>query len=117
MDGTKKCLNMKNASNVFEKELKKYVDPFIIAVDSALSEKSVKEKVFIGKGNFKIGSSLGKGIECKPHIYVKGIVGNVGKSFNENKIILQNVKKEFVISIADLVTDKICNIVDEIKIV
>ena len=117
MDGTKKCLDMKNAGYVFEKEIKKYVSPFIIAVDAALSEKNVKESVFIGKGDFNIGSSLGSGIECKSHIYVKGIVGKVGNSFDENKYILKNVRKDFVTDLANHVTDKICNIVDEIKIV
>ena len=117
MDGTKKCLDMKNAGYVFEKEIKRYVSPFIIAVDAALSEKKVKESVFIGKGDFNIGSSLGSGIECKSHIYVKGIVGKVGNSFDENKYILKNVRKDFVTDLANQVTDKICNIVDEIKIV
>ena len=113
MDGTKKCLDMKNAGYVFEKEIKRYVSPFIIAVDAALSEKNVKESVFIGKGDFNIGSSLGSGIECKSHIFV----GKVGNSFDENKYILKNVRKDFVTDLANQVTDKICNIVDEIKIV
>lgn len=117
MDGCKKSLNMKNAQNIFENEIKNYKSPFIIAVDAALSEKNVKNRVFIGRGNFKIGSSLGYDIECKSHIYLKGIVGKAGRTFEENKEILKNVNEDIIFKLATQITEKVCNIIEEIKIV
>ena len=103
-----KNLDFSNAKNIIEKVYKKYSNPFIITIDAALSKEKRVGEIHIGKGFMKIGTALEKSITFYSNINIKCVVGKYNSlNQKENINILNNVVKERVYSLAEIVSQGI----------
>ena len=89
-----------------------YDEPFLIAIDSALSNKSNIGKIIVTKNSMNIGSSLNKGTIYVGDMSIKGIVAKDLKKPQYNFKVLQNTPLSLIMSMADCVSQGIYNIIN-----
>ncbi len=112
-----KNLDFSNAKNIIEKVYKKYSNPFIITIDAALSKEKRTGEIYIGEGFMKIGTALEKSITFYSNINIKCVVGKYNSlNQKENINILNNVVKERVYSLAEIVSQGIKIILENTNI-
>ena len=112
-----KNLDFSNAKNIIEQVYKKYSNPFIITIDAALSKEKRTGEIYIGEGFMKIGTALEKSITFYSNINIKCVVGKYNSlNQKENVNILNNVIKEKVYSLAEIVSQGIKIILENINI-
>ena len=91
------------------KEIKKtYSNPFIVAIDSALSynENNIG-RIIITEGGIILGKGLGKAKTCIGDMSIKGIVAKDFDNIKSNLWVLQNINLGFVMKMADTVANGI----------
>lgn len=86
---------------------RKYSNPFIIAIDSALSSEENVGKVIVSEGGICVGRGVGENRFMVGDMSIKGIVArNLGNP-KCNLRILQNTNLGFVMQMADMVANGI----------
>ena len=89
-----------------------YINPCIIAIDSALSKKENIGKIVINDESMKIGRGLNKKKIEIGDISIKAIVGYDSKLPTHNFYTLQNVSLNEVIKMANIVTNGILSAIN-----
>ncbi|MBE5821761.1 MAG: spore protease YyaC [Clostridiales bacterium] len=112
-------INTVNATNIYEvyEEIKeKYKEPYIVVIDSALSEKELKNKIVIGTGGINPGSALNKKINKIGDMYINAIVCELGENNFEE---LKKVKLYDIFNLSNTIVTAIKNVkcLKEIKFV
>lgn len=92
---------------------KKCKNPCIIAIDAALSKESNIGKILVRKGGLKFGVAINKGRREVGNISIKAIIGKNYKTVNKNMQLLQNTSLNFVMSLVDIVSGGILEIIDK----
>lgn len=90
----------------------KFKNPFIIAVDAALSDKKNIGKIFIEDGGILIGKGLNKRKRKVGNIGIKVVVG---KDYNDNDLnfkTLQNVSLNQIIYLSKIISDGIIDCIE-----
>ena len=62
------------------------------------------ERIIVGRGNIKIGASLGRDASCNSHINIKAVVGKYKNDKMENFNTLINTDLKMVKKMADTIT-------------
>lgn len=100
----KEPLSFANTKQVLKEILIKYKQPFIITIDAALGKEEMIERIIVGRGNIKIGASLGRDASCNSHINIKAVVGKYKNDKMENFNTLINTDLKMVKKMADTIT-------------
>lgn len=90
----------------------KYKNPFIIAVDAALSDEKHIGKIFVEDGGIFIGKGLNKRKRKVGNIGIKVVVG---KDYNDNDLnfkTLQNVPLKQIIYLSKIISDGIIDCIE-----
>lgn len=91
----------------------KFSNPFIVAVDAALSREEHIGKIFVINDSLKLGKGLGKNIAQLGNISIKGVVGKKEKNKKKNMQILQNTSLNMVMNLANIVSNGIVEVLQE----
>ena len=78
----------------------KFNNPYIIAIDAALSTKENVGKIFLDNNGIDFGNCLGKNIGCVGNVGIKVVIGKDYDDPNLNFKILQNVSLSEVIKLS-----------------
>ena len=83
-------ISMQNVSQIIGNIYGKYEDPFVIAVDAALSNKNNIGRILVSKKSMNIGGCFNRRSICVGNISIKGIVSKDLKNPKYNFKLLQN---------------------------
>lgn len=101
-----------NINCVLENIRNNYTNPFIIAIDAALSITDNIGKIFVAEGGVKLGSSLNRQSITIGDMSIRGIVGKNCRNANQNLMVLKNVPLNRVVNLADIVSSGIYNTIN-----
>ncbi len=100
----KNTVNGTNLKQYVEKIKKKYKEPYIVVIDSALGQEEMINKIVVGKGGIIPGSALNKKNKKVGDLYINAVVGlNSNQNFEE----LRNVKLYNIINLSNTVVKAI----------
>lgn len=102
-----------NLKNKLDEIYLKFSNPFIVAVDAALSKEENIGKIFVINDSLKLGKGLGKNIANIGDISIKGVIGRKEKSKKRNMQILQNTSLNMVMNLANIVSKGIMEVLQE----
>lgn len=104
------CAN--NANDIIKHIRSKYKNPFIIAIDSAISKKDNIGKIVIENSGMHLGKALNKKINYIGNLSIKGIVSQNVNIPQYNFKLLQNTSLGLVMNMADVVSSGIYNVIN-----
>lgn len=107
-----KNLNFSNAINVISNIYKKTQNPYIIAIDAALSNKNNNGDVVLSSGYIKIGKALNKSICFYSNINIKCVVGHYYNTQEANLKELEQVSLKDNLLFAKRISSEIRNVLD-----
>ena len=101
-----------NILNVISDINNKYDEPFLIAIDAALSNKRNIGEIIVTKESMNVGSSLNKEKIYVGDLSIKGIVAKDFKRPQYNFKLLQNTPFSLIMDMADCVSQGIYNVIN-----
>lgn len=104
------CAN--NVNETIEHIYSKYNNPFIIAIDSAISKKENIGKIVVENNGMYLGTALNKKIDYVGDLSIKGIVSQNVNVPQYNFKLLQNTHLSLVMKMADVVSSGIYNVIN-----
>ena len=104
-------INMQNVLGIMDNIISTYEDPFLIAIDAALSNKRDIGKIIVSKDKINIGSSFRRRKIYVGDISIKGIVSKDLKNPKYNFKMLQNTSLSLIMNMADIVAYGISNVI------
>ena len=107
-----KNLNFSNAINVISNIYKKTQNPYIIAIDAALSNKNNNGDVVLSSGYIKIGKALNKSICFYSNINIKCVVGHYYNTQEANLKELEQVSLKDNLLFAKRISSEIRNVLE-----
>ncbi len=113
---TDNMVNFINAKEIIESIYSGYEKPYIITIDSTLSNSKEKGDIVLGKGYIKIGKALEKSICFYSNINIKCIVGNSYNHMQKNLEELSNVKLPDIVNMASIVTCGVKKVLEKVDI-
>lgn len=97
-----------NIENTIDDICRKYSNPFIVSIDSALScNRENIGKIIVGKGGVIIGSSMGRTKYIIGDMSIKGVIARDLHNSRQNFRLLQNIRLNSVMQMADIVANGI----------
>ena len=100
---TDNMVNFINAKEIIESIYSGYEKPYIITIDSTLSNSKEKGDIVLGKGYIKIGKALEKSICFYSNANINCVVGENRKTENDNLKELKTVESERVLKLSQIV--------------
>ena len=85
-------ISMQNISNIINNIYSSFEEPFVIAIDAALSNKNETGKIIVSRKSMNIGGSFNKSSIHVGNMSIKGIVSKDLKNPKYNFKLLQNTK-------------------------
>lgn len=101
-----------NINQVMENIRNTYTNPFIIAIDAALSNQDNIGNILVTDGGITLGSGLNRQGVTVGDMSIRGVVGRNCRNANQNLIVLQNVPLSRVINLAEIVSSGIYNTIN-----
>lgn len=98
-----------NITEIMQNIRNTYTNPFIVAIDAALSNSEKIGNIVVSDGGLTLGSSLNRRSVIVGDMSIRGIVGRNCRNANQNLVILQNVPLSRVVEMADVVSTGIYN--------
>ena len=95
---------MQNIKYTLENIKYKYEEPFLIAIDAALSNKKNIGEIVVSTNKMNIGKCIGGKNLYVGDISIKGIVSKNLKNYKNNFMLLQNTPLNLIMNMADLVS-------------
>ena len=89
-------INNQNISYITKFVTKKFIDPYIVLIDSALASRELLGKIIVNKNNMIIGRAIENESLVKGDISIKGVVAEKNDSRINNMRNLNNTSKEIV---------------------
>jgi len=86
-----------------------YTNPFVVAIDAALSTTAQIGGIKVAEGGVCLGSSLYRQGITVGDMSIRGIVGKNCRNANQNMSILQNIPLSRVVNMAEVVATGIAN--------
>ena len=105
-------ISMQNVIRIIDDINYTYEEPFLIAIDAALSSKSNIGKIIVSKDKMNIGCGLGKRNIYVGDISIKGIVSRDLRNPRYNFKVLQNTSLSLIMNMADIVAYGIFNVIN-----
>lgn len=105
----KENLNYSNINEKLNTVYKKIDNPYIIVIDSALSNKEYIGNVIINRDAMVIGNSLKHGKIIKGNLFINGIVGEHKNNKLENYKTLNTINKVVIEKIVNEISNQIIN--------
>lgn len=103
-------LTFSNINRKISEIKSKFKNPFIVAIDAALSDEKNIGKIFVENNGIVMGKGLHKKKKKVGHISIKVVVG---KDYNDNElnfITLQNVSLNNVMYLSKIISDGIIDV-------
>lgn len=100
-----------NIKDIIKNIEKKHKNPYIIAIDAALSNQENVGKIFLSEEKIILGKGLNKKKIEIGDISIKAVVGKNYKMTNYNFYVLQNTSLNMVIKLANTVADGITEVI------
>ena len=113
---TENMVNFVNAKDIIESVYSSYEKPYIITIDSTLSNSRDKGEIVLGKGYIKIGKALEKSICFYSNINIKCIVGRSYNQMQKNLQELNNVKLPDIVNMASIITCGVKKVLEKVDI-
>lgn len=107
-------LNLKNAENIIGEVKNRYINPFIITIDTALGREENLKKIYVTQGEIEIGKAVSKGIKYKSHVNIKGVVGKYSSTKEKNINTLKNVEPEAIFYLSSIISNGITEVIKNI---
>lgn len=104
------CAN--NVNDTISYIQRKYNNPLVIAVDSAISKKENIGKIVVENNGMYLGRALNKRINYIGDLSIKGIVAQNVNIPQCNFKLLQNTSLSLVMNMADVVSSGIYNVIN-----
>lgn len=101
-----------NILNVINDINNKYEDPFLIAIDAALSNKTNIGKIIVTKDSMNVGRGLNKNSIYVGDMSIKGVVSKDLRNPKYNFKLLQNTPLNLIMNMADSVAQGICDVIN-----
>lgn len=89
-----------------------YYNPFIIAIDSAISKKENIGKIVVENNGMYLGSAFNKEISYVGNLSIKGIVSENFNIPQYNFKLLQNTSLSIVMRLAEVVSEGIYDVIN-----
>lgn len=89
-----------------------YYNPFIIAIDSAISKKENIGKIVVENNGMYLGSAFNKAISYVGNLSIKGIVSENFNIPQYNFKLLQNTSLSIVMRLAEVVSEGIYDVIN-----
>lgn len=105
-------VNATNITEVANQIRQNYTNPFIIAVDSALSSPQNIGSIVVKEGGINLGTGLNKKCIHVGNMSIQGIVAQNMRTALQNLNMLQNTSLNLVMNLADIVASGIYNVVN-----
>ena len=105
----KQNLDYKNINIVLKRIYENIEKPYLIVIDSALSNSDYIGNIIVNKNQIIIGSGLDKNDYKLGNISIKGVVGKDNKDKFKNFINLYNVKEELIDELSNIISNQIIN--------
>ena len=103
---------MCNIKEVIDNINNTYTNPFIVAIDAALSTSDRVGQILVTDGPLQLGSSLNRtGVQIGD-MAIRGVVGRNTGNINQNLNILRNVPLARVVNLSDIVSSGIYNCIN-----
>ena len=96
-----------NINIILEKIYNKIINPYLIIIDSALSDREYIGNIIINKKNMTIGSGLNKNDYQLGNLSIKGIVGENQNSSINNFNTLSHVSKKLIEKLSKHISNQI----------
>lgn len=100
-------VNANNLYKVNEEIRNKYINPYVVVIDSAISNKELINKIVIGSGSINPGSALNKDLMEIGDMYINAVVGEISKNNFEE---LKKVKLYDIFNLSNSVVEAIRNV-------
>lgn len=88
-------------------------NPYIVIIDSALSTEENIGKIFIENKKTRLGNAIGKSKKNIGDMSIRAIIGENFQNINKNMYVLQNTHLSLVISLANIVSQGILEVLNE----
>ena len=111
-----KNIDFLNTKNIIEEIYDKYINPYIITIDAALSKKNNVGEIIVSKGYIKIGKALEKNICFYSNINIKCVVGKYENINKNNFKILNDIDEYKINNMRDIVVYGIKELIENINI-
>lgn len=98
-----------NINNIVQRIKNTYTNPFIIAIDSALSTPANIGSICVCEGGLTVGTSLNRSGVTVGEMNIRAVVGRNCGNANQNLCVLQNVPLSRVVNLAEIVSSGIYN--------
>lgn len=105
-------ISMQNILYILDRIYKTYEDPFLIAIDAALSNKKDIGRIIVSKNKMNIGSSYKRKNIFVGDVSIKGIVSKDLRNPKYNFKMLQNTHLNLIMNMADIVALGISNVIN-----
>ena len=109
-------INFINGKETIEEIYRKYINPYLITIDAALSNINNKGDIVLGSGYMKIGKALNKSVCFYSDINIKCVIGNYYEKKEDNIKELKEVKLADVYNTSRKVTNSIKNTFKKLNI-
>ena len=113
---TESMVNFITAKEIIKSIYLKFEKPYIITIDSTLSNSKKKGDIVIEKGWIKIGKALEKSICFYSNINIKCIVGNRYEQAVKNWEELNNAKLADIVNMVSIVTCGVKKVFEKVDI-
>ncbi|MBQ9298558.1 MAG: spore protease YyaC [Clostridia bacterium] len=105
-------ISLCNIKEVIDNINNTYTNPFIVAIDAALSTSDRVGQILVTDGPLQLGSSLNRtGVQIGD-MAIRGVVGRNTGNINQNLNILRNVPLARVVNLSDIVSSGIYNCIN-----
>lgn len=101
-----------NIERIIRRIDERYSNPYVIAIDSAVSRRDNIGKIVVSERALNLGSSLDKKDIKIGDISIKGVVSEDLKDPKENFNLLQNTSLNLVLNMANLTAKGIYNVIN-----
>ena len=101
-----------NINNILETINATYTNPFIIAIDSALSTPGNIGSIWVSDGGITVGSSLNRNGVTVGDMSIRAVVGRNCRNASQNLSVLQSVPLSRVVNLAEVVSSGIYNTIN-----
>ncbi len=105
-------INSKNIKSILKAIYNKYEDPFLIAIDAAVSNKTEIGKIIVSNSKMNVASMLSNEQLYIGDLSIKGIVTRKVSDPKNNLRLLQLVPLNVVMDMADCVSQGIYNVIN-----
>lgn len=105
-------VNSSNINEIMNQIESTYENPFVIAIDSAISNYRNPGDIIVSSESVRLAAGLSRRVECIGDMSVKGVVARNSNNPRCNLNLIQNTRLNLVMNMADIVATGIYNVIE-----